>query len=502
MLISRLLCITLVAILAFPPAVGRHPAEQRGLVSAPAALAAPQQPATAFANPGFEPERAKKRKARNRGDRESRSNAKKERIERSTSSTESDSAAIAAVSTENAECGPGLIPIGDTGRCTHGPDPEPPGIARDLVLGQPTAREVRQETAGIACEGNGQSGYRVQVIYAYDKSQSSKFNQELGNIRIAAAGADDLMRQSSLAAGEERHFLFVHDAQCNIDVKPMAFSSTAMMNFGTMIQGMYSGAQNRTDRIYLIFADTSSAGICGIGTMVHDDSDTPNNQNNSGPGYSRVDRSCWAPQTAVHELMHNLGGVQDSAHNSSKGGHCIDEWDVMCYRDSPYYPTMEYHCPDQTTFKNRIDCNFDDYFNPLPPAGSYLDTHWNTADSVFLQSGPANCPAEASGCLGAVALSTSHSSVKSRKHLRLSASVSNTSARNAPVVVRSCKGSSCSWEAGRTIATLSTSSPNTEWKATGKGKVTFLAQITTGGGAVTSNPVTVNVKKAKNKKKH
>ena len=360
---------------------------------------------------------------------------------------------------------------------------------------------MRQETAGIACEGNGQSGSRVQVIYAYNSSQGSKFNQEVGNIRIAAAGADDLMRQSSLAAGQERHFLFVHDAQCNIDVTPVAFNSAAMMNFGTMIQTMYNGAQNRTDRIYLIFADTSSAGICGIGTMVHDDSDSPNNENNTGPGYSRVDRSCWAPQTAVHELMHNLGGVQNSAPYSSGGGHCIDEWDVMCYSDTPNRPAMQVLCPDKPNYQNRIDCNFDNYFNPLPAPGSYLDTHWNTADSVFLQSGPANCPAEASGCLGAIALSSSQSSVKSKKRLRLSASVSNTSARNAPVTVRSCKGSSCSWDAGRTIATLSTSAPNTEWKATGEGKVTFLAQISTGGGVVTSNPVTVNVKKAKNKKK-
>ena len=503
MLISRLLAIALVAFLVFPPVIGRQPVDQSGLVAAPHdAQAAPLLSNAEISGPELEPEHAGKRKARNRGDRDSRSHANKERKARPATSTEGDSAVAAETAAATAECGPGLVPLGDTGRCTHGPDPAPPGVTRDLVRGQPTAREVSQATAGIACQGNGQSGYRVQVIYAYDISKGSHYDQEVGKIRIAAAGADDLMRQSSLAAGQELHFLFVHDAQCNIDVTPVGFSSSAMQSFGPMIQDMFYGSQqqNRSDRIYLIFADTTSAGICGIGTMVQDDRDTPNNENNSGPGYSRVDRTCWAPQTALHELMHNLGGVQNTAVHSSKGGHCIDEWDVMCYSDYPKYPAMQILCPDKANYQNRIDCNNDDYFNPLPPPGSYLDTHWNTADSVFLQTGPALCPESAQGCLGAIALSTSHSSVKSSKRLRLSAAVSNTNARNATITLRACRGSSCSWDTGQTIATLAGSAPSTEWKATGKGKVTFLAQITTGAGVVTSNPVTVNVKKAKKKR--
>jgi hypothetical protein len=160
---------------------------------------------------------------------------------------------------------------------------------------------------------------------------------------------------------------------------------------------------------------------------------------------------------------------------------------------------MRYPCSDKATYQSRIDCNFDDYFNPLPAPGSYLDTHWNTAESVFLRSGPGICETDSQNCLGAIALATSHSSIKSKKRLKLSATLSSATARNATVTVRSCRGSSCTWEQGQTIATLSGGAPSTQWKATGKGNVTFLAQVTTGEGVVTSNPVTVKVKKGKKK---
>jgi hypothetical protein len=502
MLISRLLCLALIAVLAFRPVVTRQTVEMGSLGTAPAAQAAPQSPGPA-AEAQQDLWHSGKRKARANGKRGTHSSARKDKQARKARSNASERGAtptMESASDGTPDCGPGLIPIPGTGRCTHGPDPAPPGTARELVRGVPSASEVRQETASIACQGDGQSGYRVQVIYAYDASRGSQYDQVVGNMRITAAGADDLMRQSSLATGEELHFLFVHDAQCTIDVQPVGFSSAAMQNFGTMIQTMYDGTQNRTDRIYLIFADTTSAGICGIGTMVRDDRDTPANNNNIGPSYSRVDRNCWAPQTALHELMHNLGGVQYTAPHSSAGSHCIDEWDVMCYSDSPKYPAMQFLCPDRATFQNRLDCNSDDYFNPNPPPGSYLDTHWNTADNVFLRPGLALCPATAQGCLGNLTLSTSHSSIKSKKRLTLSASVSDVTARNSTVTLRACRGSSCTWESGQTIATLPGSSPSTQWKATGKGNVTFLAQVTAPGGAVTSNPVTVHVKKGKKKR--
>jgi hypothetical protein len=100
-----------------------------------------------------------------------------------------------------------------------------------------------------------------------------------------------------------------------------------------------------------------------------------------------VDSGCWNGSTAAHELMHNLGGVQRSAPNTSGAGHCVDEYDVMCYSDAPNYPTMVIRCP-QTSHNARFDCNHDDYYHTNPGSGTYLDTQWNAANSRYLLLAP------------------------------------------------------------------------------------------------------------------
>jgi hypothetical protein len=81
--------------------------------------------------------------------------------------------------------------------------------------------------------------------------------------------------------------------------------------------------------------------------------------------------------------MHNLGGVQRSAANSTANGHCDDDRDLMCYVDGAGV-IMRQVCPasDEPLF----DCQQDDYFATHPIAGSYLATKWNTAASSFLDT--------------------------------------------------------------------------------------------------------------------
>lgn len=293
---------------------------------------------------------------------------------------------LPALSETNDPCGPGMIQLPKSGRCTHGPDAPPPGATVDANRAPLTVAAARRATAAIACDGDGTSGFRVQVLYTVSTTQTNRFADYLDSIRAHAAAADAILRASSLAAGAEEavQFHFVQNGACEIDVRNVPLSPAAMRSFDTTIEELENLGFDRTDRIYLIFADTSAAGICGIGTQWPDDRDVPFNFNNRGPSFARADFACWDGHTAAHELMHNLGAVQDSAPNSSLGGHCIDEYDVMCYSDEPFRPRMNQVCLPENTFEDRFDCGNDDYFHPSPPPNSYLDTHWNTADNWFL----------------------------------------------------------------------------------------------------------------------
>ncbi|GGV99211.1 hypothetical protein GCM10010230_24790 [Streptomyces narbonensis] len=306
----------------------------------------------------------------------------------------------------------------DAGLCTHGPDAPPKGVdikadvapaviaktpaavrpqdapaadatgarAADAAAPTPSATSGSQAVAAgpagqtVQCDGDGSTGNRVQVVYVHGPDRD-RYGEYVASFRKWAADADLIYATSAKETGGVRHIRYVTAADCTPTVLNIELPASALAEFSATNKALADKGLNRRDRKYMIFADAKV--YCGIGTFAGDERPGQNNQSNFGPSYGRTDSGCWGGHTAAHELGHNLGAVNNSAPNTSRGAHCTDEYDVMCYSDTPYYPQMRYVCSNQAA-ENILDCNHDDYFHTSPRAGSYLATHWNTADNQFL----------------------------------------------------------------------------------------------------------------------
>ena len=317
----------------------------------------------------------------------------------------------------------GAYEVTERGQCSHGPDAPPAGLFVDQPTGPvaatasvpaitgdgklaPRDSDITAADGGITgdqgglavlpsaggsvtfatgpsgviCDGDGTTGKRVQVLYVRAASTTSRYAQYLQSFRTWAAGVDAIYNASAKETGGSRHIRFVTTSDCQVDVQEVEVPDGGMDTFTNMITALKTLGYNRTDRKYMVFGDAKV--YCGIGTFAGDDQPGSANRSNSGPSYGRSDSGCWTSAVAAHELGHNLGAVNTSAPHSSKAGHCLDEYDVMCYNDSGGLKTKVV-CANKA-HDQRLDCNHDDYYNTNPSPGSYLSNHWNVADSQFL----------------------------------------------------------------------------------------------------------------------
>ena len=246
----------------------------------------------------------------------------------------------------------------------------------------------------IACVGDGTDGTRVQAIYARASNVPDRFAEVAPLIAQYAADADHQLNVSAALSGAGRRIRYVTQ-NCQLDIVQAELTSLGDNSFSASRAELRAQGFNRSDRKYLVWVD-AAVGICGIAEMYSDDRDTASNWNNSGNMYARVDAPCWGYAEA-HELLHTIGAVQDSAAHSTNAGHCFDENDTMCYSDGSGIPMVS-TCPTRPSW--HVDCNLDDYFNASPSPGSYLDTHWNSAGSAYLE-GAAPLPPSPSIALNA-----------------------------------------------------------------------------------------------------
>ncbi|MHA7958294.1 RICIN domain-containing protein [Streptomyces sp. L500] len=262
------------------------------------------------------------------------------------------------------------------------------GVAAPAAPGGGTTTPQAPSGSRVVCEGDGASGNRVQVLYVHAPGRD-RFAQYAASFKQWAAETDLIYNASAQETGGERHVRYVTESDCTASVLNVELPAGALQEFGATNDALAAKGFNHRDRKYMLFADTQV--YCGIGTFNGDERPGQDNMSNFGPSYGRTDSGCWGGSTPAHELGHNLGAVNNSAPHTSRAGHCVDEWDIMCYSDAPNYPQMQILCPDRGG-DQRLDCHHDDYFHTNPSPGSYLATHWNIANNRFLIAGAGKGP--------------------------------------------------------------------------------------------------------------
>lgn len=258
--------------------------------------------------------------------------------------------------------------------------------------GTPTTVGLTQHVSP-SCTGTGADGDRVQVAYVTQAGATDRYASVLPALKSYVADVDDVMAVSSAETGGGRRVRWVTDSSCVpvildivLPAGSLGSSSDSDRGFNATVQAMRNLGYRSAGRKYLMFVDANN--LCGIAQVYPDSTKTDNNNDGRFPMFARIDSACWTSSyhsVAAHELMHSLGSVMSDSPHPTPFGHCTDDSDVMCYVDGPGV-VVQNVCP--AWHEQYYDCHHDDYFSTSPPAGNYLATHWNTADSPFLDSAP------------------------------------------------------------------------------------------------------------------
>ncbi|MGO4257247.1 hypothetical protein [Marmoricola sp. RAF53] len=307
------------------------------------------------------------------------------------------------------------IRVGDSVACMHS-DEAPAGVD---VHARPSTGELRARPgAGVAayqaaqelgvpatqvattatdptvpCDGDGTSGYRLQGMYVVEAGKTNRYADLKASLQRWAAGADDVVNRSAALTGGVRHLRYVTEAGgggCVASILNVTVPAGSMASFSSTVAAVQALGYTAAGRKYVMWTDATV--LCGVASMYTNDGATQANPNNGAYAqYARIDAGCWGlgngtseHSVEAHEILHTLGGVQNTAPHSTNAGHCWDESDTMCYADGGNHAMVQV-CPTEREFF--FDCNNDDYFSTYPDPGGYLSSHWNAADSRFLLGG-------------------------------------------------------------------------------------------------------------------
>jgi hypothetical protein len=249
----------------------------------------------------------------------------------------------------------------------------------------------------------------IKVIYAYPVDIGNRLSSYGPVIQ---SGVKTITERIAFESGNTKSFRFdlgtAAGSQC-VDIQTIALALPASAYLAVSGQTFSMIRTELTAKVgtgggtrnYLVYADGIAVpGVAGEAQVRSDDTVAGSAHRTGGLWAMLYGRggtdfygsgTSFAPgttsrshvDTAIHEISHNLGAVQRSAPHRSASWHCLDEKDILCYDDDGAGGFATYTGCSSATGQ-LFDCNQDDYFDPTPTAGSYLATHWNLFNSVFM----------------------------------------------------------------------------------------------------------------------
>ncbi len=245
---------------------------------------------------------------------------------------------------------------------THGPDPLPAGPYDDWLAEPVPPVCVADDVA------------HVEVLFTHAFDAEDRYADLEDDVRLLVEQANGLLRTSTDAYGR-RADLAVACQDGLVAVRHIVLETPRDdEHTGTIVNELIQLGFNRPHVKYWIWHDHQIG--TGVSSIRIDDSPGPENANAAGPSYAFTfgHLGAYGALLVLHEGLHTLGAVQNSAPHASGGHHCNDGFDIMCYDDGgPFADYEETACPDAYA----LDCGGDDYFNPQPAPGQYLADHWN-----------------------------------------------------------------------------------------------------------------------------
>jgi hypothetical protein len=247
---------------------------------------------------------------------------------------------------------------------------------------------------------------QIKVVYAYASGEADRSAQWSDALQ---ADVSNIEQYLALQTGGQRALRFDMGTECGpqyVDIQTVALPRDRTYyrddptNFDRLAHDVAAaiGSQSGPRDVFILADKLTDDPVWGIAEVLGDDSPGASNASNVGgltaimwtnPSTQPDPSDWWQPTVMLHEITHNLGGVQQSAPNHTSNWHCIDGEDVMCYADGALmaHPYEDDHCPlSSDAIPQTYDCGHDDYYDPSPATGSYLATHWNTFNSPFLGS--------------------------------------------------------------------------------------------------------------------